>query len=206
MEGSTDGPVYWMEGPAAPKPRPTFDSSGRPEQRRGAKGAIGEGGLDPGIVPGCTVAIMMISTLVLALAFLPQMTHQSGAAVMGFDQDKTAHHFYLYPDGGAIEVAVKDSADTVNLTAIRAHLPHIATMFSEGNFEAPMLVHQTDVPGTPDMKKVKDAITWRYEESPRGGRVNITTKNAEALKALHAFLRFQITDHKTGDSLEVRKR
>ena len=149
---------------------------------------------------------MMISTLVLTLALLPQMTHGSANAVMGFDQDKTAHHFYLYPDGGAIDVSVKDAADGINLTAIRAHLPHIATMFSEGNFDAPMLVHQTGVPGTPDMKKIKDAITWRYEESPRGGRVNITTKNAEALTALHAFLRFQITDHKTGDSLEVRKR
>jgi hypothetical protein len=30
--------------------------------------------------------------------------------VMGFDLDKTAHHFYLYEDGGAIDIAVKDAA------------------------------------------------------------------------------------------------
>jgi hypothetical protein len=149
---------------------------------------------------------MMLSTLLLVLTLTPQMTHQSGAAAMGFDQDKTAHHFYLYADGGAIEVSVKDPADSTNLTAIRAHLPHIVTMFRDGNFEAPTLVHGTVVPGTPEMKKIKDQITWRYEESPQGGRVNITTKSAEALKALHAFLRYQITDHKTGDSLEVKKR
>lgn len=134
-----------------------------------------------------------------------QMNHR-GAQVMSFDQDKTAHHFYLYADGGAIDVSVKDPADKTNLDAIRSHLPHIAVMFSEGNFEAPMLVHATTVPGTPDMKKVKADITWKYEEHAKGGRVNITATNPEALKAIHQFLRFQITDHKTGDSLEITKR
>jgi hypothetical protein len=146
----------------------------------------------------------MTTTLVLALMF-SQMNHR-GAQVMGFDQDKTAHHCYLYADGGAIDVSVKDASDKTNLDAIRAHLPHIVMMFSEGNFEAPMLVHGTEVPGTPDMKKVKDSITWKYEETARGGRVTISTANADALKAVHAFLRYQITDHKTGDSLEITKR
>ncbi len=132
--------------------------------------------------------------------------NQRGAHVMGFDQDKTTHHFVLYPDGGAIEVSVNDAADMVNLDAIRAHLPHIVTMFGDGNFEAPMLVHATDVPGTAEMKKVKDTITWKYEETGKGGRVNITTADAEALEALHAFLRFQIADHKTGDPLTITKR
>lgn len=134
-----------------------------------------------------------------------QMNHR-GAQVMGFDQDKTSHHFFLHDDGGAIDVSVKDAADRTNLDAIRAHLPHIVVMFGEGNFEAPMTVHGTTVPGTPEMKKVKDTITWKYEETARGGRVNIATTNADALKAVHTFLRYQITDHKTGDSLEVTKR
>ena len=157
---------------------------------------------------------MMTTTLALMLTLAagiagPQTTsqmHHRGAQVMGFDQDKTAHHFYLYEDGGAIDVSVKDAADKTNLDAIRAHLPHIVTMFKDGNFEAPMLVHGKEVPGTPEMKKVKDSITWKYEESARGGRVTISTTNAEALKAVHAFLRYQITDHKTGDSLDITKR
>ena len=135
----------------------------------------------------------------------PHVT-QRGAHVMGFDQDKTAHHFYLYPDGGAIDVSVKDATDKTNVDAIRAHLPHIAAMFAQGNFEAPMLVHGTEVPGTPEMKKVKDTITWKYEESAKGGRVMIHTIDPVALKAVHTFLRYQITDHKTGDSLNVTKR
>ena len=134
-----------------------------------------------------------------------QMNHR-GAQVMGFDQDKTTHHFYLYADGGAIDVSVKDAADKTNLDAVRSHLPHIVVMFGEGNFEAPMMVHGTTVPGTPEMKKVKETITWKYDETARGGRVNITTANADALKAIHTFLRYQITDHKTGDSLDVTRR
>jgi hypothetical protein len=155
---------------------------------------------------------MMTTTLLLTLAAFnagqqaaSHMNHR-GAQVMGFDQDRTAHHFYLYSDGGAIDVSVKDAADKTNLEAIRAHLPHIVTMFGEGNFEAPMLVHGVEVPGTREMKNNKDTITWKYEGTARGGRVTITTANAEALKAVHAFLRYQITDHKTGDSLDITKR
>ena len=89
----------------------------------------------------------------------PQTHHgsvdQRGAHVMGFDQSKTTHHFVLYEDGGVIEVSVKDAANTTDLNAIRGHLPHIAKMFGAGNFEAPMLVHDTNVPGTADMAKMK---------------------------------------------------
>lgn len=132
---------------------------------------------------------------------------QRGAMVMGFDQQQTAHHFYLYEDGGAIDVSVKDPADTTNRTAIRSHLSQIAAVFGQGNFRDPMLVHdRPDVPGTAEMTRLKARIAYRYVETPNGGRVDIVTTDPEALKAVHEFLRFQITDHKTGDSLAVRKR
>jgi hypothetical protein len=80
----------------------------------------------------------------------------TGKQVMGFDQDKTTHHFYLYEDGGAIEVNVKDRADQTNIDAIRAHLPHIAMMFGQGHFDAPMMVHDTKaVPGIEELAKFK---------------------------------------------------
>ena len=50
-----------------------------------------------------------------------------------------------------MDIAVKDGADAVNRDAIRSHLPHIAQMFSDGNFDAPMLIHQAEVPGTARM-------------------------------------------------------
>ena len=157
---------------------------------------------------------MAATAITMALAALPsaaQNPHhgmdQRGAAVMGFDQARTRHHFYLYDDGGAIDVAVKDQADTVNRDAIRSHLPHIAMLFGQGDFAAPMLVHDSkNVPGVAEMARLKEKIAYVYAETPAGGRVDIRTRDAAALKAVHEFLKFQIADHQTGDSVEIRKR
>ena len=145
--------------------------------------------------------------LVLAIMCLLGSLDQRGAMVMGFDQQSTVHHFLLFIDGGAIDVNVKDSADVANRDAIRSHLSHIAMMFADGDFEAPMLVHNSkDVPGTRGMATHKDVIRYRYVETRDGGRVDIVTTDAEALAAVHAFLTFQITDHHTGDPLTIKER
>lgn len=134
-------------------------------------------------------------------------THSRAAMVMGFDQQATTHHFHLYEDGGAIEVSANDPADVKDRDAIRSHLPHIATMFGAGNFEAPMLVHDSaNVPGTAVMTERRDRIRYTYVETPRGGRVDIVTTDPQALDAVHAFLRYQIAEHKTGDATTVSKR
>jgi hypothetical protein len=155
---------------------------------------------------------MPITLLVLALTLQAVAGHshdqvtQRGAHVMGFDQDATVHHFRLHPDGGAIDIAAKDGADAVNRDAIRSHLPHIAQMFGDGNFEAPMLIHDTNVPGTARMADLKSRIRFVYVETPQGGRLDIFTSDAGALAAVHEFMRFQIADHRTGDSTAVTKR
>jgi hypothetical protein len=129
--------------------------------------------------------------------------NERGDHVMGFDHTKTTHHFLLSATGGAIEVSANDPNDFESRDAIRAHLEHIAGMFAEGNFEAPMLIHDRVPPGVSTMKDRKSRIEWKFEETPDGGRVRITTKDAKALAAIHEFLRFQIEDHRTGDSTEI---
>lgn len=156
------------------------------------------------LLAGLVVALASTSSLVVAVQD-PQMQHR-GQMVMGFDQTKTTHHFSLYEDGGAIEVSVNDPGDVANRDAIRAHLPHIAEMFGAGNFDAPMEVHAQQVPGTADMTKLKDRLSFKYVETPRGGRVDVVTTDKDALAAVHEFLKFQIADHKTGDSTNVIKR
>ena len=141
---------------------------------------------------GCVTALLLLAGFA--------QEHQRGAMVMGFDQEKTAHHFRLYTDGGAIEVGVRDAADTKDREAIRSHLPHIALMFKDGNFDAPMLVHNsTNVPGTKVMASRKDVIQYQYRDTATGGSVLITTSDPEALDAIHDFLRYQIAEHETGD-------
>jgi hypothetical protein len=93
-----------------------------------------------------------------------------GDEAMGFSHDKTTHHFSLYPDGGAIEVTVNDSKDSENTQAIRSHLMHIVTMFSNGEFSIPMFVHDQVPPGIPVMKEKRSEIVYRFEELPTGGK------------------------------------
>jgi hypothetical protein len=66
-----------------------------------------------------------------------------------------------------------------------------------------MLIHSQKVPGTEVMKLRKAEVSYRFEELARGGRVRITTKDKKALAAVHEFLRFQISDHRTGDSGKI---
>jgi len=134
-----------------------------------------------------------------------QMVNEHGDKVMGFSHDKTTHHFELNYDGGAIDVRNNDVRDTESRDAIRLHLRHIAQMFAEGDFSAPMLVHdRKDVPGTAVMSHLKDQLHWTMSETPRGARVTVLADNKQVLDAVHAFLRFQIEDHETGDCPMVR--
>jgi len=127
---------------------------------------------------------------------------ERGDQVMGFDHDKTTHAFRLTPRGGVIEVAANDRKDAETRDAIRSHLGHIAKMFAEGDFDAPMLIHGQEPPGVDVMKRDRAKITWQYEETNMGGRVVARTDDAAARAAIHEFLRFQIEEHQTGDSEE----
>lgn len=129
--------------------------------------------------------------------------NQRGDQAMGFSHEKTTHHFRLKADGGAIEVEANAADDAISRDQIRTHLNHIAKKFAAGDFTAPMFIHSQTPPGVPAMQRLKTDIKYQFEELKGGGRVRITTTNAEALKAIHEFLRFQIDDHKTGDSKEV---
>ncbi len=69
-----------------------------------------------------------------------------------------------------------------------------------------MLIHAQTPPGVTVMKRLKAEIKYQFGERERGGRVRITTNNTEAIAAIWEFLRFQIRDHRTGDSTEVSHR
>lgn len=131
--------------------------------------------------------------------------NKRGDQAMGFGHLKTTHHFILMKDGGEILVDANDAADTQSRDQIRMHFRHIAMMFSEGNFEIPMLVHDEIPPGADVMRKLKTEITYKYEETQRGASVRISTTNPDALAAVHEFLRYQIKEHMTGDSLEIKE-
>jgi len=101
-----------------------------------------------------------MNALVLAfamLAFTQDAHHDAvdkrGDHVMGFSHEKTTHHFRLYKDGGAIEVTA-------------------AKMFADGDFNAPMLIHDRVPPGVPVMQRLKAEIIYEFQQTERGGTVS----------------------------------
>jgi hypothetical protein len=123
--------------------------------------------------------------------------HASGVA-----HEAAVHHFLLAKDGGSIRLEVKDSSLVAERDKIRAHLQVVARAFAAGDFSLPMQIHDTTPPGVPVMKERKATIRYAYASTDRGGVVTITTKDPQALAAVHEFLRFQIADHGTGDPTE----
>jgi hypothetical protein len=132
-------------------------------------------------------------------------TMKRGAAAMGFDQDATTHHFGLTTTGAFIQVQVNDPADTANRDAIRAHLEAIAAEFASGDFSKPFMTHAENPPGVETMRRLRAVIRFTFEETEFGGRVRITTADTAALQGVHEFVRYQITEHRTGDPLTVQK-
>jgi hypothetical protein len=130
---------------------------------------------------------------------------QRGDQGMGFSHQRTSHHFSLTADGGVISADALDAADTETRDSIRAHFAHIAQAFSSGDFNLPMFIHDRMPPGAATMQRLRKAISYRPEPTARGARVVIRTGDPQALAAVHEFLRFQIADHRTGDSTEVQR-
>jgi hypothetical protein len=141
------------------------------------------------------VALAMLLTATASRVFAqhptmpPGMTHEQhlaqmkkdaelrkrGAMAMGFDQEKTTHHFRLHEMGGA------------------------------SDFGKPFTTHGEEPPGVRTMQERRNALVFSYEDMPDGGRVRIVSSDAKATDAVHAFLRYQIREHATGDPLSVRE-
>ena len=122
-----------------------------------------------------------------------------GAVAMGFDQARATHHFRLTPEGGRIEVQANEKADEDTTRRVRAHLQAIRTQFAAGDFRAPRHTHAEDPPGVVVLKRLRSRIEYKFLPLDGGGRVVFSTRDPEALSAIHAFLRYQIREHRTGD-------
>lgn len=134
-----------------------------------------------------------------------------GAAVdarhdsFGMSHQESRHNFRLFEDGGAIELRSVNPEDARTIEAIRGHLKTVVREFDRGDFTTPGFVHGHAPHGIETMTERKALISWKYEELPEGGRIRIRTADREALDAVHAFLKFQVTEHRTGDSGIIEK-
>jgi hypothetical protein len=123
---------------------------------------------------------------------------ERGETAMGVNQYTSQHVFEPLPDGGRI-VLQREASDSVGVAAIRAHMDTISKSFGNGDFAVPGFVHATGaVPGTAAMKRLKAKITYTPKDLPGGAQVIISTRNPQAVSAIHEFLAFQRMDHRAG--------
>lgn len=148
--------------------------------------------------------LLIVSAAVLLLAGTASAQDTSFAGVqrrgkqaMGVDQTTSTHKFDALPDGGRIELQ-RDTDDKDGIATIRAHMRDIAKAFANGDFSTPAFVHMQDVPGTKTMAAKRTVIKYEARDLARGGEVRITTRDPEALKAIHEFMAFQRSDHHAG--------
>jgi hypothetical protein len=120
-----------------------------------------------------------------------------GQEAMGVDQYTSTHYFDALPDGGRIELQ-RDVDDPAGVAQIREHLHDIADAFENGDFSTPAFVHMQSVPGAEVMAEKRDAITYQVRDLPRGAELRITTRDPEAIAAIHEFMAFQRQDHRAG--------
>ena len=143
-----------------------------------------------------------LTAVVLAFGLMAQHQHMAGG--MDFDQAATVHHFRLARDGGSIDIEVRRAGDVALRDTVRMHLRTLPQEFAAGNFDKPFAVHGETPDGVSEMTRLRERIAYSFESLKNGGRVRIRASSAEALAAVHAFLRYQIREHKTGDPLEIR--
>jgi hypothetical protein len=110
-----------------------------------------------------TLSFLLLGTAIVFGQDHQAIVNEHGDHEMGISHEKTTHHFELHYDGGVIDIRANDVKDTESRDQIRGHLRHITQMFSEGNFNAPMLVHGVAVPGTATMTKLKEQLHWNLE-------------------------------------------
>src|SRR5678815_3086692 len=93
------------------------------------------------------------------------------------EKEFPSRRFFLDKNGGGIEMRVTDPKDLKARAAVQQELQQAV---------------QDQTMSSPAMKDYQRDIQYRYEQTDRGGRLRIETKNPEALRAIQDYLRSQI--------------
>ena len=99
------------------------------------------------------------------------MVSFNAATIRWFLARRDYASFHLLKDGGEIVVTANDPNDKASIERIRMHLSHIVSMFSNGNFDIPMLIHDTNPPGVATMTRLRSDIRYTVTEIDRGARI-----------------------------------
>lgn len=125
--------------------------------------------------------------------------------LLGFDLTKTNQHFYLYKNGGAIDISAKNVDDVGSIAAVRRYLEKQEKLFAKGDIELQKQVYTQLPQSLLTMRKLKDEISFSYTATDEGGALRMFTINKDARQAIHDYLKSQIVDNQTGDPTTVQE-
>ena len=110
----------------------------------------------------------------------------SAAAAQRFAPADGAQHFLLNAEGGVIQAEAGNPEDPMAPDEIRANLTQVAKT------------------GVPELQRLRADINYVFTPTAGGGELRIESRNAEALNAIHEYLRTEIRELQTGDSENVK--
>ena len=120
---------------------------------------------------------------------------------LGIDADKISQHYYLVKNGGVIEFTSKDPADSATISAVQKYLEAQKDLFEKGKNETGSEIHGKVPDGVLTLKKLRNDITFFAVKTDGGAALRMFSVNTQARQAIQDFLKFEITEHKTGDPL-----
>jgi len=149
--------------------------------------------------------LLILVTLAAAQAATSSESEMNArfSKVLGTDVDKVVQHYYLVKMGGVIELTAKDPNDTATITALRKYLEAQKALYEKGKNDSDAEVHGKIPDGLATMKKMRNDITFYSTETDSGAVLRMFSVNDQARQAVHDFMKFQISEHKTGDSPTV---
>jgi hypothetical protein len=117
-----------------------------------------------------------------------------GRPVMGFDLDRTRHHFAPTANGGVLTVTSRDG-DAAQVRRVRSHLNYQAKAFQRGDWANPVQIHGAEMPGLSALMAARGNLKIQYRTVVRGGRITFVSKSRDVTSALHRWFDAQNRDH-----------
>lgn len=142
---------------------------------------------------------VLLASAQTAMADPTQEMNARFSKALGVSLDKVALHYYLVKNGGVVELASKDPNDTGTIEAIRKYLQSQKDLWEKG--KDPVAEVHTRAPESANlMRKLRNDITFYTAKTDTGAVLRMFSINEQARDAIQDYLKFEITEHKTGDS------
>ena len=151
-----------------------------------------------------TILITFLALTSAAVAQAPADSDQEVPArfarALGVSLDKVVVHFYLVKNGGVVELAAKDPNDNTTIAALQKYLQNQKDLWEKGKEAAVSEVHSKPPECANIMRKLRNDITFYAAKTDAGGVLRMFSINEQAKNAIQDYFKYEIAEHKTGDS------